>query len=136
MKLFDEFRSFIQRGNVIDMGVGIIIGASFQKIVNTLVNNVLMPPIGMLVGGADFSDLSIVLKKATDGSPAVTLDYGLFINSLIDFLIIALSVFLLIKVVNTLYRNKPVEKNLKLCPECCLEIPKKAKKCGHCASSL
>jgi len=132
MKLIDEFKAFIQRGNVIDMAVGIIIGASFQKIVNTLVNNVLMPPIGVLLGGVDFSDLSFTLKK----DPLVTVDYGLFINTLIDFVIIALSVFLLVKVVNSLHRKKPVEKTSKLCPECHLEIPKLAKKCGHCTSNL
>ena len=136
MKLVDEFKSFIQRGNVIDMGVGIIIGASFQKIVNTLVNNVLMPPIGMLLGGTDFSNLKLTLKSATSSSPAVTLDYGLFINTLIDFVIIAFSVFVLIKVVNSLYRRKSVEKNIRLCPECQLEIPKKANRCGHCTSNL
>ena len=136
MKLIDEFKSFIQRGNVIDMGVGIIMGASFQKIVNTLVNHVLMPPIGMLLGGTDFSNLKLTLKTATANSPEVTLNYGLFINTLIDFMIIGLSVFVLIKVVNTLYREKSVEKNTKFCPECQLEIPKKAYRCGHCTSNL
>lgn len=136
MKLFDEFKSFIQRGNVIDMGVGIIIGASFQKIVNTFVNNILMPPIGILIGGTDFSGFHLVLKEGSENTPPVTLEYGLFINSLIDFLIIAISVFALIKLVNTLYRKKTLEKTQILCPECQLEIPKKAKRCGHCTSTL
>lgn len=131
-----EFHSFIQRGNVIDLAVGIILGVSFQKIVSTLVNNVLMPPVGVLLGGADFSDLSLTIKKASLDTPAVTIGYGLFINTIIDFLIISLVVFFIVKFVNALYRKKPAEKSKKNCPECLMEIPKKAKRCGHCTTEF
>lgn len=95
-----EFREFIMRGNVLDLAVGIIIGAAFTTVINSLVNDVLMPPIGVLVGGVDFSDLAITIKEASGDDPAVTINYGLFINSLINFLIVGFAVFLLVKAVN------------------------------------
>jgi len=96
----------------------------------------LMPPIGVLLGGTDFSDLSLTIKKATTDTPAVTIGYGLFINTIIDFLIVSLVVFLIVKFVNALYRKKPVVKSQKNCPECLMEIPKKAKRCGHCTTEF
>ncbi len=137
MKNFiNEFKAFINRGNVLDMGVGIIIGSAFTKIVNTLVTNILMPPLGVIIGGVDFSDLKIVIKKATQSSDAVTVDYGLFVNSLIDFIIIALSVFLLIKIIAKLQSKEGQSPKNKECPYCTLIISSKAKKCPHCTGDL
>ncbi|MDY0005709.1 MAG: large-conductance mechanosensitive channel protein MscL, partial [Spongiibacteraceae bacterium] len=100
MSLIKEFKAFAMRGNVVDMAVGIIIGAAFGKVVSSFVANVIMPPLGILIGGVDFSDLSIVLKDAVGDLPAVTLGYGLFIQSIVDFLIVAAAIFVAIKVMN------------------------------------
>jgi len=102
MAFFQEFKKFAMRGNVVDMAVGIIIGAAFGKIVSSLVSDVIMPPIGLLVGGIDFSNLSFVIKEAQEGVEAVTIKYGVFINALIDFIIVAFAIFLLIKGLNSL----------------------------------
>lgn len=106
MKLINEFKSFAMRGNVVDMAVGIIIGAAFGKIVSSFVNDVIMPPIGLLVGGIDFSELALTLKAATDTAPAVILKYGVFINTIIDFIIIAWAIFMVIKAMNTLKKKE------------------------------
>jgi large conductance mechanosensitive channel len=106
MKIIDEFKSFIKRGNVIDLAVGIIIGAAFGKIVSSFVNDVLMPPIGLLLGGLDFSEFALVLREASGDIPAVTIKYGSFINMVIDFLIVAFAVFMVVKVVNKLKREE------------------------------
>jgi len=132
--LMNEFKAFINRGSVLDMGVGIIIGSAFTKIVNTLVTNILMPPLGMLIGGVDFSELKVTIKKATSVSDAVTIDYGIFINSLIDFLIVSLSVFLLLKVLKKLRLEKKIDSIT--CPYCIQSISKSAIKCPHCTSNL
>lgn len=100
MKLVDEFKAFAMRGNVIDMAVGIIIGGAFGKIVSSFVNDVIMPPIGLLVGGVDFKELTIVIKEAVGETAAVTINYGNFIQVLIDFIIIALVIFGMIKMMN------------------------------------
>ena len=100
MKILDEFKAFAMKGNMIDMAVGIIIGAAFGKIVSSVVNDILMPPIGLLLGGVNFTDLKVVMKAATDTVPAVTWNYGSFIQALIDFLIIAAAIFMLIKAIN------------------------------------
>lgn len=134
MSLIQEFKKFISRGNVIDMAVGIIIGASFTKIVDILVGNVIMPPIGLLLGGVDFSSFKIVLKEGTETAPPVTIDYGLFINTLINFFIVSLAIFLLIKVIGSLYRKEETVKSF--CPECKMEIPEGAKRCGHCTAKF
>lgn len=102
MKWLSEFKQFAMRGNVVDMAVGIIIGAAFGKIVSSLVSDVIMPPIGVLLGGVDFSDLAFTLKKAAGDEPAVVIGYGKFIQTVIDFIIIAFSIFALVKVMNTL----------------------------------
>lgn len=110
--MMKEFKEFAMRGNMVDMAVGIIIGAAFGKIVSSLVADVIMPPIGLILGGVDFSDLAIVLKAAVDQTPAVTLSYGKFIQTVIDFVIIAFAIFLLVKGINTLKRKeeeKPAE---------------------------
>jgi len=101
-----EFRDFISKGNVLDLAVAVIIGAAFGKIVTSFVNDILMPPIGILMGGVDFKDLTVVLKNAVGEVPAVTLNYGMFIQNVIDFLIIALCVFLVVKVANNLSKKK------------------------------
>lgn len=106
MGFISDFKKFAMRGNVIDMAVGIIIGAAFGKIVSSLVADVIMPPIGILLGGVDFSDLAVTLKQATDSAAAVTISYGKFIQTIIDFLIIAFAIFILIKMVTKLENKK------------------------------
>lgn len=133
MSFWKEFKQFITRGNVIDLAVAVVIGAAFNKIVNSFVNDILMPPIGMALNGIDFSRLQVVIKK---GPPAVAIHYGAFINTIISFLIIAFSVFLVIKLVAKLYKKKEAPVTTKDCPECCMTIPLAAKKCGHCGSLL
>ena len=145
-----EFKEFILRGNVMDMAVGIIIGAAFVAIVNSLVNDIIMPPIGMLLGGVDFSNLYILLQEGTPGAPyasladaqtagAVTINYGVFLNGLISFLIIALVVFLLIRSINRLVASEEApteEPTTKECPFCLSEVPIKASRCPQCTSDL
>lgn len=102
MSLIQEFKSFAMRGNVIDMAVGIIVGAAFGKVVSSFVDNIIMPPLGLMIGGVDFSDLAVVLREARGELEAVTLGYGAFIQSVVDFLIIAAAIFVAIKVMNSL----------------------------------
>ena len=102
MKIIDEFKAFALKGNVVDMGIGIIIGGAFGTIVSSLVKDIIMPPIGLLTGGVDFSELTWTLKSASDGAEAVTMNYGLFINNVITFLIVAIAIFLIIKQMNKL----------------------------------
>lgn len=109
MSIAQEFKAFAMRGNVIDMAVGIIIGAAFGKVVSAFVANIVMPPLGLLIGGVDFADLAIVLKEAEGDIAAVTLGYGLFIQSIVDFLIIAAAIFVAIKVMNSLKRKEQAE---------------------------
>lgn len=106
MSMIKEFKEFAVKGNVVDMAIGIIIGAAFGKIVSSLVADVIMPPIGILLGGVDFRDLSLTLKSAVDGAPAVMLRYGMFIQTVIDFLIVAGAVFLLVKAINVLKKKQ------------------------------
>jgi large conductance mechanosensitive channel len=106
MKWLQEFKTFAVRGNVVDMAVGIVIGAAFGKIVSSFVADVIMPPIGLLIGGVDFSKLVITIKKATETTAAVTLNYGNFIQTVIDFTIVAFAIFMLVKAINTLKRKE------------------------------
>ncbi|MBU2568894.1 MAG: large-conductance mechanosensitive channel protein MscL [Gammaproteobacteria bacterium] len=106
MSILSEFKEFAVKGNVIDMAVGIIIGAAFGKIVSSFVGDIIMPPIGVLIGGVDFSDLAIVLKEATEGAEAVTLSYGKFIQALIDFTIVAFAIFIAVKFINRLKKQE------------------------------
>ncbi len=106
--MIQEFKSFAMKGNVADMAVGIIIGAAFGKIVSSLVTDVIMPPLGLLIGGVDFSNMGITLRSAAEGVPAVMLKYGVFINTIIDFMIVALAIFLLVRGMNAL-RKKQAE---------------------------
>jgi large conductance mechanosensitive channel len=112
MRMMKEFKDFAIKGNVIDMAVGIVIGGAFGKIIGSLVTDVIMPPIGILLGGVDFSNLSIVLKLATDVTEAVTLNYGMFINTVVEFTIIAFAIFMVIKAINSAKKKeeeKPAE---------------------------
>ena len=108
MKILDEFKQFAMKGNMVDMAVGIIIGAAFGKIVSSLVNDIIMPPIGLLLGGVNFTDLKVVMKAATDVKPAVTWNYGSFIQAAIDFLIVAFVIFMLIKGINAMKKKEEV----------------------------
>ena len=110
MKVFKEFKEFAIKGNVIDLAVGVIIGAAFGKIVSSLVENMIMPPIGMLLNGVDFANLSVKIKEATGASPAVEIKYGLFISTIMNFLIVAFCIFLIIKTINLLRRKQEAEK--------------------------
>jgi len=134
-KILSEFKLFAVRGNMVDMAIGIIIGAAFTGVVNSLVNDVIMPPLTLLLGGVDFTNFSITLREAKGESPALVLNYGAFIGRVIDFTIVAFAVFMMIKGMNRLVpKKKEVAK--RLCPECCMDIPTAAKRCGHCSSPL
>ncbi|MCX7704888.1 MAG: large-conductance mechanosensitive channel protein MscL [bacterium] len=106
MGMMKEFKEFAMKGNVVDMAIGIVIGAAFGKIVSSLVGDVIMPPIGVLLGGVDFSNLAITIKHATDTSPAVVIGYGRFIQTLVDFLIIAFALFFVVKAINSLKKKQ------------------------------
>ena len=137
--MFKEFKEFAIRGNVVDMAVGIIIGAAFGKIVTSLVNDILMPPLGLLIGKIDFRDLALTLRASTGAEKPVNVAYGVFINNVIDFLIVAFCVFLLVKGINRLRRTEPTpapEPTEKSCPQCLMTIPILAKRCGHCTSVI
>jgi len=145
--MLKEFKEFAMRGNVVDMAVGIIIGAAFGTIIASLVSEVLMPPIGLLLGNVDFSNLFLVLKEGKTAGPyatvaaakaagAVTLNYGLFVNTVVNFLIVAFAIFFLIRGMNALKKKEAVQPTTKECPHCLSVIPVKATRCGHCTSEL
>jgi large conductance mechanosensitive channel len=143
--MLKEFKEFAMRGNVLDMAVGIIIGAAFGKIVSSLVDDIIMPPVGRALGHVDFSNLFINLSEPpyptiadakTHG--AATLNYGLFLNTIVNFLIVAFAIFLLLRIVNR-WLPKPAPAaapTTRDCPQCAMPIPLQAKKCGHCTSAL
>jgi len=148
--MLKEFKEFAMRGNVVDMAVGIIIGAAFGTIIAALVAEVLMPPIGLLLGGVDFANLFVVLKEGTTGGPyatvaaakaagAVTLNYGIFVNTVVNFLIVAFAIFFLIRGMNSMKKKEEAPAaapTTKECPHCLSTIPVKATRCGHCTSEL
>jgi large conductance mechanosensitive channel len=148
--MLKEFKEFAVKGNVVDMAVGIIIGGAFGTIVKSLVSDVLMPPVGLLLGGVDFSELFVVLKSEGGSgvfatlaeakeAGAVTINYGLFMNSVISFVIVAFAVFLIVKQINSLKREEeapPAAPTTKECPHCFTEIPIKATRCPHCTSQV
>lgn len=144
--MFKEFREFAMKGNVVDMAVGIIIGAAFGKIVTSFVNDVLMPPIGLLLGKVNFSNLFIDLSgsgfatlEEAKKAGAATINYGLFLNTILDFVIVAFAVFLLVRQINRMRREPepaPAAPTTKECPFCLSAIPIKAVRCPHCTSEL
>jgi large conductance mechanosensitive channel len=144
--MWKEFKEFVVRGNVVDLSVGFIVGAAFGKIVSSLVNDVLMPPVGMVLGRIDFSNLFINLSGGNyptlaeaQAAGAATINYGVFLNTVIEFLIVALALFLLIHQINRLQRPPlalPTAPTTKLCPYCSTEIPIKATRCPNCTSQL
>ncbi|PKN11489.1 MAG: large conductance mechanosensitive channel protein MscL [Deltaproteobacteria bacterium HGW-Deltaproteobacteria-4] len=134
-----EFKEFAMRGNVVDMAVGIVIGGAFGKIVSSLVADVIMPPIGLILGNVDFSKLSIILREKTATAEAVSINYGLFVNTLLDFVIVAFAIFMVIKQMNRLKKKEeaaPVEVTTKECPKCLSTIALKATRCPHCTSEI
>lgn len=144
--MFKEFKEFAMRGNVLDMAVGIIIGAAFGKIITSFVEDLLMPPLGLLIGKVDFSNLFVNLTEksfeslaAAKAAGAATINYGIFFNHVINFLIVAFAIFLLIKQVNRLKREAPAAPaapNTKDCPYCFSSIALKATRCAHCTAEL
>src|SRR4051794_35648684 len=146
MSVVSEFRTFIRRGNVIDLAVGVVIGAAFGKIVASLVADVIMPPIGLLIGGVDFKDYFIVLKplgahfptlKDAIAAKAVTMNLGVFANIVVEFVIVAFAIFLMVRALNKLKKPKPnTAPVVKDCPACTMSIPVKATRCPHCTSEL
>ena len=148
MKIFHEFKEFASRGTVIDLAVGVIIGASFGKIVTSLVNDLIMPPLGFVLGQVDFKDRYINLSGTPYASlaeakaaSAPVIAYGAFINTVIEFLIVAFAVFLLVRQINRLRQltkrdEKEPESTVRECPECLSAIPRKAKRCSHCTAAV
>jgi len=146
--MLKEFKTFVMRGNVVDLAIGVIIGGAFGKIVTSFVNDIIMPPIGLLLGNVNFSDLFVALDGKTYDSlakaqeaGAATLNYGSFINTIIDFLIVALVIFLIVKQINRMTAKPapapaPAEPTTKECPYCFTTIPIKATRCPHCTSEL
>ncbi|GJL50617.1 MAG: large-conductance mechanosensitive channel [Nitrospirales bacterium] len=148
--MLQEFKEFAMRGNVVDMAVGIVIGGAFGKIISSLVSDVIMPPIGLLMGGVDFTDLFVTLKDGATAGPyaslaaanesgAVTMNLGVFVNTVISFIIVALAIFMVIRGMNKLKREEeapPAEPTTKDCPQCQMTIPIKATRCGHCTSEV
>ncbi len=149
MAMWQDFKAFVMRGNVLDLAVGVVIGAAFGAVVKSLVDDVIMPPIGLLTGGVDFSGKFALLKAGTKSPPpyasiaeakaagATTLNYGLFINTILTFLIIAAAIFLLVKAVNRLY-NRPADTTPETasCPYCTMTVSRKATRCPNCTSQL
>jgi large conductance mechanosensitive channel len=151
MSIIKEFKEFAMKGNVIDLAVGVVIGGAFGSIVKSLVDDVIMPPIGLLIGNVDFSNLFFVLKEgskqaapyvsvaAAKQAGAVTLNIGLFINAMVSFTIVAFAIFMLVKAINRLKREEPAAAPApatKECPFCASSIPEKASRCPQCTSQL
>lgn len=146
--MFKEFREFAVRGNVVDLAVGLIVGAAFGAIVKSVVDDLLMPPLGLLMGGVDFANQFALLKAGTPPGPyasleqakeagAVTVNYGAFLNNVVSFLLVVFAVFLVVRVINRLRRQEPApDPTTKTCPFCASDIPKAAVRCPHCTSEL
>ena len=149
--MFQEFKEFIAKGNVMDMAIGVIMGTAFGAIVKSLVSDVIMPPIGLLLGGVDFANLYILLEEGDPGKPyaslaeaqaagAVSINYGVFIDTIISFIIVALVIFIVVRYINQLKREEepapPAEPTTKECPFCLSSVAIKATRCAHCTSEL
>lgn len=134
--MFKEFKTFIARGNVIDLAVGVVIGAAFSKIVSSLVDDVIMPPVGMVLGKVDFNQLKVVLQPGDDKTE-VALRYGVFLTNILQFLIVAFAIFMVVKAVNRTSKPEPTAApTTQPCPLCLTDIPIGAKKCAHCTADL
>lgn len=149
MSLLNDFKAFLMKGNVIDLAVGMVVGTAFTGMVKSLVDDVIMPPIGLLIGGVDFSNLFLTLKEgakaagpyetlaAAKAAGAVTMNIGLFINTVISLVIVGFAIFMVVKAISKLQKQpKPVDPTSKECPKCYTEIPIKATRCPHCTSEL
>lgn len=145
--MFKEFREFAVRGNVMDMAVGLVLGAAFGAIVKSFVDDVLMPPLGLLTGGMDFADQYVLLRAGDPPGPypsleqakaagAVTVNYGLLVNNVVSFLLVAFAVYLVVRAVNRMRREEPPAPDAKSCPFCKTDIPLAAVRCPHCTSEL
>jgi large conductance mechanosensitive channel len=146
--MWSDFKAFIMRGNVLDLAVAVVIGAAFGTVVKSLVDDVIMPPIGMILGHVDFANLYATLKDGTKVGPpyaslaeakaagAVTLNYGMFINNVISFLIVALAIFMIVRAANKAHRRPAPTATTKPCPYCAMDIPISASRCPHCTSDL
>ena len=145
--MLKEFKEFALRGNVMDMAVGVIIGAAFSTIVRSLVDDIIMPPIGLVLGGVDFTNLFLVLRDGAPAGPyatleaaraasAVTINYGMFVNTIITFLIVTFAIFLMVKTINRWRAQEPVETNTRECPQCLSTIPLNASRCAFCTSQI
>jgi len=146
--MWNDFKAFIMRGNVLDLAVAVVIGAAFGVVVKSLVDDVIMPPIGLLLGHVDFSNLYVILKDGVKSAPpyasladaktagAVTLNYGIFVNNIITFLIVALAIFLVVRSANKVYKKPAAAVTTKPCPFCAMDIPVAATRCPHCTSEL
>jgi large conductance mechanosensitive channel len=139
--MLDDFKKFVLRGNVLDMAVGVIIGAAFGKIITSAVNDLIMPPIGLLLGGVDFSNFFVDLSggdyatlRAAKDAGAATLNVGVFLNTVLDFMIVAAAIFLLVRAVGQLRKKEEAAPTTKKCGECLSEIPKDARRCAFCTS--
>jgi len=148
IQMFKEFKAFVMRGNVVDLAVGIIIGGAFGVIVKSLVDDVIMPPIGLLLGGVDFANLFALLKPGAKGAPpyatladakaagAVTINYGVFLTNVLTFIIVAFAIYLIVRAINRLRGPEEAAVNTKECPYCHMAIPLAATRCPHCTSDL
>jgi len=142
--MLKEFKQFAMRGNMIDLAIAVVIGAAFGAIINSLVKDILTPPLGKLMGGADFADLFVVVGSgsypslaAAKAAGAATINYGLFLNTVINFVLVALALFVVVKLVNTLHRTPPpAAPTEKDCPYCASRIALRATRCPHCTSAL
>jgi len=141
--MLKEFKEFALKGNAVDLAIGVILGVAFGGIVTSLVNDVMMPPIGKMLGGVDFSNMFVVLGsgeypslKAAKDAGAATLNYGVFLNTVINFVIVATVLFFVVRGMNTLKREQPAAPTEKPCPQCAMNIPLAAKRCPHCTSPL
>ncbi len=146
--MWSDFKAFIMRGNVLDLAVAVVIGAAFGVVVKSLVDDVIMPPIGLLLGHVDFSNLYVILKDGVKSAPpyasladaktagAVTLNYGIFVNNIITFLIVALAIFLVVRSANKVYKKPAAAVTTKPCLFCAMDIPIAATRCPHCTSEL
>lgn len=138
MSLWNEFKTFALKGSMVDLAIGVIIGAAFGKVISSLVTDIIMPPIGLLLGGIDFTQFSLKMHLPGSTAPPVDWKYGAFLSNLLEFAIVAFAIFMIIKMMNSLRKKKDKEEAPKTqdCPECRMAIPVDAHKCGHCCSVL